>query len=536
LAGFRSAAFVAALLLSFRTEVAAQSLPVLDVWDEYVRVQQLAGRAEAGSFMIRPLSVERVELPVGAHPWRARLPPVLTGASTRDRLTVVAPRLRVFANSSFPVGHSDGAVWQGRGLTTAFDFGAVARFGTLTVTVRPTSLYTQNASFELAPVIVDGMPEYGYPWRRIDLPQRFGPTDFWTLDPGQSEVRLDAWGGSVGFGTANMWWGPGTRNALVMGGNAPGFPHAFLGTDGQLHSRLGAFEGRWIWGRLQQSDWFDPAIESDRFITGLAATYTPPFLEGLSLGLARMFYVLVPPSGVTTGDYFAVFRGVRKKALATPQNPTGDDEHDQIFSLFGRWVLSRSAFEVYWEWARNDHAWSLRDFMLQPEHSQAYTLGLRKAFDLPEDRLATVTAEVTHLEASPTFQVRGKGSYYAHHIVTQGYTQKGQIIGAGIGPGGNSQHLGLDLYGMSGRAGIYVERQVHDNDAYYTWAAANGETSCCHDVSLHLGGHLLRFVGDLDLGGGFIVTREYNRYFFGSDLWNLNLSLTARWRAQRLAP
>jgi hypothetical protein len=37
-------------------------------------------------------------------------------------------------------------------------------------------------------------------------------------------------------------------------------------------------------------------------------------------------------------------------------------------------------------------------------------------------------------------------------------------------------------------------------------------------------------VDDFDLGAGMIMTREYNRYFFGLDLWNLNLSLSARWR------
>ena len=81
-----------------------------------------------------------------------------------------------------------------------------------------------------------------------------------------------------------------------------------------------------------------------------------------------------------------------------------------------------------------------------------------------------------------------------------------------------------------GKAGVYLERQVHDNDAYYEWAAANDRDYCCHDVSFHMGTETLFFVGDFDLGGGFIATREYNRYFFGNDLWNLNLSFSARWR------
>jgi hypothetical protein len=316
-----------------------------------------------------------------------------------------------------------------------------------------------------------------------------------------------------------------------MSNNAPGFPHAFLGTDGQVQTRIGGFEAQWIWGRLAQSEWFaSAAAEEDRFITGLVATYSPAFIEGLSLGLARVFYEWIPDGGLPLGDYLAVFQGFRKKTFATPQNPGGNDPHDQLLSLYGRWVLEESGFEVYGEWARNDHSWDLRDFVLEPEHSQGYTIGLQKANRLSGDRLLAIRAELTHLEKSSTFQVRDNPPYYAHFVVAQGYTQKGQIIGASVGPGGNSQHLGADLYAPWGRAGAFLERRVHDNDAYYQWAIANSRSHCCHDVSLNLGASAMVFVGDLDLGAGFIATHEYNRYFYGLNLWNLNLSLSARWR------
>lgn len=510
--------------------VAAQGISVGDPLEDYLRVLQITGRPVAGSFTVRslvPTSASAV-LDGPAHPWASHL-----GESSADAVELTDPRLRFFANSRFPSGRNDGAIWQGRGLTTAADVGVRARWRNLTVIVQPTVIVTQNARFELAPVVVPQLPEQAYPWRRIDMPQRFGSDSFWTLDPGQSAIRLGLGGVIAGASTGNLWWGPGIRNAIVMSSNAPGFPHGFVATNGPIESRIGAFEVSWIWGRLAQSDWFDPEVElTDRFITGMALTYSPSFLDGLSVGLTRVFYVLVPESGIPFGDYLAVFRGVRKKSFVTPYNPTGDDEHDQLLSLFGRWVLRESGFEVYWEWARNDHSWELRDFLLEPEHSQAYTLGLSKALSLrgDADRLLSLTLELTHLEADATLQVRGRGTYYEHSVVTQGYTHKGQIIGAGIGPGGNSQYLGADLYDSWGRAGVYLERQVHDNDAYYDWALANGETFCCHDVSFNVGMHGLVFVDDLDLGAGMIITREYNRYFYGLDLWNLNLSLSARWR------
>ena len=124
-------------------------------------------------------------------------------------------------------------------------------------------------------------------------------------------------------------------------------------------------------------------------------------LEGLSLGLTRVFYRIVPAGGVPVGDYFSVFQGVRKKTLA------GDDDHDQILSLFGRWVLPESGFEVYFEWARDDHSWEIRDFLLEPEYSQAYTLGLQKAIELSGDRLIALRTEFTHLEMHRSALIRG---------------------------------------------------------------------------------------------------------------------------------
>lgn len=532
LAGPRPVSVALALALTLWTapDGSAQTLPVGDPLEDYLRVLEISGAAQLGSFTIRPLPPgdprERLSAPV--HPWRDRLGFPASSEVGPLSILVDDPRLRMFANSRFPLGQNDGVVWQGRGLTTALDAGATLRWRALTVSIRPALLYTQNSSFDLAPAPT----EFDYPWRPIDLPQRFGPDPLWTLDPGQSEVRLDSHGIALGFGTTNLWWGPAIRNPIVMSNNAPGIPHAFLGTSGPVGIGIGEVEAQWIWGDLDQSDSFGYASPSDdRFITGIVATYMPSFLPGLSLGATRIFYVAVPDGGTPLGDYFAIFQGVRKKAFATPENPTGEDEHDQMLSLFGRWVLPESGFEVFWEWARNDHSWELRDFLLEPEHSQAYALGLQKAIHLTGNRMVTVRAELTHLEREPTYVIRGGSpTYYAHHIVTQGYTQRGQIIGAGIGPGGNAQGIAADLYAPWGRAQLSLQRDVRDQDAYFTWALANDRGSCCHNVLYSLGTNGLIFFGDFDLGAGMIVTREMNRYFYGLDYWNLNLSLSARWR------
>ena len=509
----------------------AQTVPVGDVREEYLRVLQTLGRANVGSFSIRPLRIEAADsaLEAEGHPWADR-----TEAKTLEaphlRVSPTAARLRVYTNTSFPVGQNDGAVWQGKGLTTALEAGARVLWRGLAITLQPTLLYTQNRAFELAPVTVPNQSPYAYPWRLVDLPQRFGPDPYWTLDPGQSEMRLHGFGAAVGLSTANLWWGPARLNPIVMSNNAGGFAHAFLGTDGPLGIGIGELELKWIWGDLDHTEWFDAGLaDRDRFLTGIVASYSPSFLPGLSLGATRVFYAWKPEGGVPLGDYFIVFQGVRKEYFVTPTNRTGDDEHDQMLSLFGRWVVPEGGFEVYWEWARNDHSWNFRDFILEPDHSQAYTLGLQKALEW-SGNILSLSAELAHLDASSTQELRETPTYYVHHVVGQGYTQNGQVIGAGVGPGGGSQQFAADLYAGWGRAGLYVRRDVRDNDSFYRWAAANGGTRWDHDIWLHAGGHGLMFVGDWEVGGGLMLTRELNRYFYWRDLWNLNVSLSARWR------
>jgi len=507
----------------------AQSVPVGDVREDYLRLLQILGRAEVGSLSVRPLRDVAGALEAEG-PWSDRFgsPPRSDGA------LVVAPtdiRLRLFHNTSFPVGQNDGAVWQGTGLTSALEAGVTASWRGLSVALRPTLIHTGNASFELGTVTVPGQPVYAYPWRMIDLPQRFGPDPFWTLDPGQSEVRVHGFGATAGVSTANLWWGPARRNGIIMSNNGPGFEHAFVGTDGPLDVGVGEIELQWVWGDLDQTDWLDPTLATtDRFLTGIVAAFSPSFLPGLSLGLTRVFYAWKPDGGVPFGDYFIVFQGVRKEYFVTPQNPTGNDEHDQMLSLFGRWVIPEGGFEVYWEWARNDHSWNFRDFILEPDHSQGYTLGLQKAIEL-SGKILTIGGELTHLERSTTRELREVPSYYVHNVVAQGYTQRGQIIGAGVGPGGNAQHFGAELYAEWGRLGLFLQRDVRDNDSFYTWVAANNGTRWDHDISLHAGTDAVFFAGDWDWNVGLMLTRELNRYYYWRDLWNLNMTLSARWRA-----
>ena len=534
-AGLRSALAraLAALTLAAPagTQAGAQVVDFDDPLRAYVRLLRITGHEVAGSFTVLP-TVRPTEGAGPAHPWSGRLAArALAPSADGPRVTAEDALFRAFVNTHHPDGRDDGAVWQGRGLTTALDVGATLRWGVLTVTAQPTLTSSQNAGFELAPVQVADMPSYAYPWRKIDWPQRFGTQAYRRLDPGQSEIRVDWRGARAAFGTRNLWWGPGIRNAIVMGASAPGFPHASLGTSGPVDARIGALEVDWIWGRLGQSDWAPPDLPTDdRFLTGIALAYDPTFLPGLTLGFTRVFQRLVPAGGVDVGDYFLVFQGLLKSGLTSEESPDGTDRTDQMLSLFWRWVMPESGFEAYMEWARTDHSWNLADLLQEPEHSRGYTLGFQKVTSRSGDRLVVLGIEATTLESSPTFQLRPRPTFYVHSVVTQGYTHEGQLLGASVGPGGSAQALALDVYAPWGAWGALLRRRVHDNDAYWGWAEANGLSFDQHHVSLDVGGSALYFVGDVEVAGGAVLTRELNRYFDDNEGWNVNIDLSLRWR------
>jgi hypothetical protein len=526
----------AALIAAVGTPLSAQRLAVGDVDEEYLRVLQLLGRAPTtASLLIRPIAMRTAFGEAGdtaTHPWSARW-----GAGFRNSsgaAVVHDPELRGIFYTHFPEDRNEGALTPGRYASVALNGGSTVRWGGLSVSLRPMAAWVQNADFETAPVQVPGMPEYAYPWKRLDAPQRFGPDPFWQFDTGQSEVRFDLRGVSATAGTTNLWWGPGRHNAILMSNNAAGIPHVSLETSRPIDVGVGRLEAHWMFGRLQGTKFWDPDLEDrGRYLVGTALALSDfPGLDGLSLGAARVFYAEVPEGGIPLGEYLLFLQTPIKSSLATPDNPGGDDKRDQMFSLFGRWVLPASGFEVYAEWARNDHSQELVDYILVLGNTQAFTLGLQKANVLSGNRILTLHGEVTQLDnPADTRAYMARTTYYAHYLVHRGYTQEGQVVGSAIGSGGTAQLVGADLYAPWGRLATYLRRRTYDKDAWLD-RHESGERIWAMDAQATIGGQLNLFRGGWELQAGLEASRRFFR-FHENSMNNFRMSVGARVRLDR---
>lgn len=459
------------------------------------------------------------------------------------------PEITETYNSELPYGENNGAAWYGKGLNSELHAGLYLTSDYVTITFRPHLIYTENADFKpprFIPRYSNGDIRYVEPGRlpedslaeRIDRPFRFGPDSYGTIDWGQSSVRLHYNAIEAGLSNETLWWGPGVKYALAMSNNAAGLPHAFLGTREpiDLPFNVGDLEFRWIFAWPQDSQFFDldaygPAnpevrrqklkiLNSTRFTNGLNVVYSPSFLPNLSVGVSRIIHQYIPEGGLSVGDdLLAVFKAFPKPGNEVLENPRDDshfEEKNPIASVFARWVLPESNAEFYAELYKGDHNVSFRDFLMEPQHGRAYTLGLQKVLEFGGPvNFVKVNAEVNSLLPGQVDDVRPQTYYYTHATVKQGHTNRGEVLGAAIGPGSSSQYIGVDGYFDQGKIGFFVQRVVLNNHFHYEhqqrfFPAGGFKDQFHHRINLNIGFDASYKVGPVLLNGGIIWNRNFN--------------------------
>lgn len=300
------------------------------------------------------------------------------------------------------------------------------------------------------------------------------------MDFGESELALRVRSVALGATTREEWWGPGIRNALVLSDNAPGIPRAFVRTARPYRTRIGEFTAAWESGTLTESVFFDTISTNNyRSFSALTISYHPANARNVALGLARAVYA--PESG-RVPSLNAMTRVFRWR----PSAGLGDTASaDQITSVFGRWIFPASGFELYTELARMQMPRSLAELVQTPYFTGGYTFGFQWAL-APDssEHLWRLQGEVTSLEQNSVHAGRPPADFYTGRAAAQGYTQRGQIIGAAIGPGSSSQWLAADRINPRWHVGAFVGRTRWEDNAMYRQPFT---TFFSHDVTIYSG-------------------------------------------------
>lgn len=379
---------------------------------------------------------------------------------------------------------NDGPLIPAKGVQSLVSTGLNAKLGVFELQLKPEFIYAFNPPAQIFP---DNHSEsvwasyYRYVLNFIDAPEQFGEKAYLKIFPGQSSLKFNLSKISIGVSTENLWWGPGRKNSIMLSNSAPGFTHISLNTNAPIKTFAGSIEWQLVGGKLESSgiiqrdtsrtfngnQLYIPRSQDWRYFSGMIFTWQPKWINNLYIGFSRSIYELSSNLNNRKGilKYLPIFQQI----FANGEQSSNDNQ-DQLGSFFFRWVFPKNQLEIYSEYARNDHSVSIRDLTLEPEHSSAYTVGFRKLFSLDKTAKSIgIEAEITHLEVPMTYFLnRPEPTFYTNSIVNAGYTNFGQMLGAGIGPGSNSSNFGVFLIANSNKYGFSFEKLDHNMDLYNT--------------------------------------------------------------------
>jgi hypothetical protein len=511
--------FAAAVLGASPTAVRAQSASggtdwnetwVGSEWEVYTRA--LADRGLLGAsnepWSSRPFAPSvirgwRATLDSASHPWSSRLPQRADTGGWRTAFVVLRPSITTSYNSGFPWGLNDGPVWQGRGLNAWGTAGVAFHAGILSVRLEPLVDYAQNQAFQLEPTPAGTSPfandmEPYY----IDVPQRFGPSTFHIVNPGQSYVRLDWRGATVGFSTEDIFWGPGVQQALLFDDNASGFPHVFLGSSHGIATPVGTFYGQLIYGRLEESGYGPASVSASRFGAGGIVVWMAPGLP-IEIGAAR-FYHRAWPKTLDPSELLVPFGSV----FQDPEVENMGATDNQLASVFASVRVPSSGFELFGELGKTDRNSSFRDLAEEPEHNSAWLLGFMDV--VGPQSLAngfwTVRADAANGRIGALQDIgRTQSTFYDHDLLTQGHTEDGQLLGSPLIERAGGVDASVDRWMKRGRMGVSLfERQMPE------------------DLEVGMPANQLRSQWDVGLNGTLFAGAERDITFAVGRVWDLN--------------
>ncbi|MDZ7771569.1 MAG: capsule assembly Wzi family protein [Balneolaceae bacterium] len=562
------------LLAAGPPEVRGQPIPVGDLRGELFRLHQLLSDSA--------LTTSHTNRPLWRHSWLELLEregyeggswwndametpthTIRSGVLGEVTLGVYEPVLTNTYNTHLPHGENNGAAWYGVGHNTEVRGGVWLTSDWFTLTFRPHYAYQQNRDFpppRFIPEYPDGRIRYvaeGFLQEdtlaeRIDRPFRFGPDPFSTWDLGETSLRVHYRQLELGVSNEPLWWGPAVNYPLVMSNNAPGLRHAFLGTREPLPLpwNAGSLDFRWILARPQDSDYFDLNLEgapnelnryereglllAGRFMNGLNVAWTPSFVPNLTLGLSRVIHQYRPSERLGIAgdgplgwsDYTAIFKRFPRPRLEAYEGSRDESYHQHVnglASVWFRWVFPESNAEVYGEFYKEDHNWNLRDLITQPQHARAWTVGVQKLFEPSWADFVRVHAEFNSLLPGNIDEVRPQSYAYTHKKVKQGHTNRGQVLGAAIGPGSTSQYVGVEAWFERGKAGFFLQRVVENDQFHYEFYQRNFpeggfKDQFHHQVKFNIGLNGTYRYGPLLLEGEMKWNYQlnYGRYDYGT--------------------
>ncbi len=489
--------------------------------NDFLKRQQLNNVSFTNvSFCVRPIPSNYLDSSIEGLQWN-KTTSIKSTSSIFSAIEFLPFTLIQQSNSLHPYGWNDAGMIPAAGYQALVSAGVYARIGKFSIQIQPEIIGALNNSFETFSIgNYDPIWASYYQWLNTsDIPEKFGDNKYKKFSSGQSSIRYNTQHISIGISTENMWWGPGRHNALVMSNNASGFLHATINSIKPIQTKIGAFEGQIIGGELSNSTILPPDInrtnngvllyqpknQDQRYISGMVLTWQPKWVSGLFLGFAKASYLY--KSDISGIADILPLEGIIQS------NSEKQNKKSSLGSVFFRYVMPEENAELYAEYGRSDRSASIINLISDKDYPRGYVVGMRKLSDKRSNgSQIEFAAEITQLELPNATLINQAKSWYTNDYVRQGYTNNGKVMGAGIGPGSNSQMIDISWVKVMSKIGFMFERLVHNNDFYYYAFAIPP------DYTRHW----------IDLSTTFHADWKYKRFLFSSEV-ALTRSLNYEW-------
>jgi hypothetical protein len=217
----------------------------------------------------------------------------------------------------------------------------------------------------------------------------------------ETQLYLNYKGIGGGFSNANMWW------------------HLMLGTINEKRVKNWGINGRYILSK------FGNKSQSKPYYSGFIFNTTYYSIPTITLGFSRSFL-----SGGENTNYdislleaallpFQFVKIEKPKYQEDILNPV-----DQTYTGYINFRFPNSGTVLFFEWGRNEGPDNLKDFILAPNHSDAFTIGTRK-YGLFNSINLFIAIEYTNIAFSSFWQMRETLNWYDNTLFDY-YTYDGR--------------------------------------------------------------------------------------------------------------
>jgi hypothetical protein len=156
-----------------------------------------------------------------------------------------------------PYDWNDGVMIPAKGWQQYMNAGFNLKWKQFELQIAPEFVAAQNLFFEGFSENLDQVywRDYYRFQNFIEQPEQYGTDQYTNVFLGQSFLKYNLKNTTISLSTANQWWGPTKRNALILSNNAGGFPRLSVTNKKPVKTKIGIFNYEFVWGLLKNGNY-----------------------------------------------------------------------------------------------------------------------------------------------------------------------------------------------------------------------------------------------------------------------------------------